>query len=73
MRLLSAAQWQPDHCMVSLLVHSRRVLKAYFIATRENTMGIVWKNWIVLDEELFRLFSRDRSLRLASYLHHLQH
>ena len=33
-----------DHWMVSLLVHSRRVLKAYFIVMRENTMTIVWKN-----------------------------
>ena len=34
----------PDHRMVSLLVHSRRVLEAYFIVVRENTMSIVWKN-----------------------------
>ena len=59
-QLLSAVHWQPDHWMVSVLVHSRRI-EAYFIVMRENTMRIVWKNRIVLNEELFRLFSRDLS------------
>ena len=72
-RLLSAVHRQPDHSMVSLSTHSRRVFKAYSIVMRENTMRIVWKSWIVLDDELFRLFGRDLSLRLASHLHHLQH
>jgi hypothetical protein len=68
-RLLSAVHWQPDHWVVSLLVHSRRVSKAYFIVMRENTMRIVWKNWIVLNEELLRLFSRDLALRSTRVQH----
>lgn len=68
-RLLSAVHWQPDHWVVSLLVHSRQVLVAYFIVMRENTMRIVWKNWIVLDKELFRLFGRDLALRSTRVQH----
>ena len=68
-RLLSAVHWQPDHWMVSLLVHSRRVLKAYFIVMREYTMRIVCTNSIVLNEELFRLFGRDLVLRSTRVQH----
>jgi len=33
---------------------------------RENTVRIVWKNWIILNEELFRLFSRPSAKSLKA-------
>ena len=68
-RLLSAVHWQPNHWMVSLLVHSRRVSEAYFIVMREYTMRIVCTNSIVLNEELFRLFGRNLVLRSTRAQH----